>query len=108
MLTQSYEIFKVKNKTAPETLTVIFTYKEGNYNLINSTVLEGRSIETGMYSSETISSLGPKISNMLLTELKNTVSPTLFKKKEKKNCEWAPENYPCRLCTTYVQNIEFL
>ena len=90
---------------APEILTEIFPQKESNYSLKNSTALQGRSIKTVMYGSETISSLGPKILDILLTELKKIVSPTLFKKKI---CEWAPKNCPCRLCKTYVQNIGYL
>ena len=79
--TLAYEIFKVKNNTVPETLTEIFPQTENNYSLRNSTTLQGRSIKTVMYGSETISSLGPKIWDILPTELKRIVSPTLFKKK---------------------------
>ena len=95
--TLAHEIFKVKNKMAPEILTEIFTQKESNYSLRNSTALQGRSIKTAMYGSETISSLEPKIRDILPTELKKIVSPTLFKKKTR---EWAPKNCPCRLCKT--------
>ena len=87
----------------PEILTEIFAQKESNYSLRNSTALQGRS--TAMYGSETISSFGPKIWDILPTELKKIVSPTLFKKKILK---WAQKNCPCRLCKTYVQNIGFL
>ena len=80
----------------------IFPQKESNYSLRNSTALQGKTV---MYGSETISSLGPKIWDILPTELKRIVSPTLFKKKIR---EWAPKNCPCRLCKTYVQNIGFL
>ena len=89
----------------PEILTEIFPQKESNYSLRNSTALQGRSIKTVMYDSETKSSLGPKIWNILLTELKKIMSPTLFKKKTR---EWGPKNCPCRLCKTYVQSIGFL
>ena len=44
---------------APEILTEIFPQKESNYS--PSTALQGRSIKTIMYGSETISSSGPKI-----------------------------------------------
>ena len=88
------EIFKVKKTMAPEILTEIFPQKESNYSLRNSTTLQGRSIKTIIYGSETISSLGPKIWGILLTELKRTVSPTLFKRKIR---EWTPKNCPCRL-----------
>ena len=79
--TLSYEIFKIKNNMVPEILTEIFPHKESSYSLRNRTVLQSRSIKTGMYDSETISSLGPKIWVILPIEFKNIVSPTLFKKK---------------------------
>ena len=103
--TLAYKIFKVKQNMAPEILTEIFPQKESSYSLRNRTTLQGRSIKTVMYSSETLSSLGRKIWDILSTELKRIVSPTLFKKKI---CEWAPKNCPCRLCKTYIQNIRFL
>ena len=103
--TLAYEIFKVKQNMAPEILTEIFPQKESSYSLRNSTTLQGRSIKTVMYASETISSLGPKISDILPTELKRIVSPTPFKKKIR---ESARRNCPCRLCKTYVQNTGFL
>ena len=62
-------------------MTEIFPHKESNYNLKNSIVLQGSSIKAAMYGSETISSLVPKIWDVLPTELKNVVSPTLFKEK---------------------------
>ena len=46
---------------APEILTEMFPHKESNYNHRNSTALQGRSIKTVIYSSETISSLRPKL-----------------------------------------------
>ena len=103
--TQAYETFKVKKNMVPEILTEIFSQKESNYSLRNSTTLQGRSIKTVTYGSETISSLEPKIWDILPTELKRIVSPTLSKKKIR---EWAPKNCPCRLCKTYGQNIGFL
>ena len=90
---------------APEILTEIFPQKESNYSLRNSTTLQGRSIKTVMYGSEIISSLEPKIWDILLTESKRIVSPTLFKKKIRKR---APKNCLCCLFKTYVQNIGFL
>ena len=55
---------------APEILTEKFPQKESNYSLRNSTTLQGRSIKTVMYGSETISSLGQKRWDILPTELK--------------------------------------
>ena len=67
---------------APEMSTEIFSKKEINYNLRNSTMLQGGIIKIVMYDSETISIFGPpKIWDILPIELKNIVSPTLFKMK---------------------------
>ena len=90
---------------APEILTEVFPQKESNYGLRNGTAMQGRSIKTAMYGSETISSLRSKIWDILLTELKKKCVSYIFKKKIR---EWAPKNCPCRLCKTYVKNIEFL
>ena len=68
--TLAYEILNVKKNMAPELSTEIFPKKESNYSLRSSTTLQGRSIKTVMYGSETISSLGPKIWYILPTELK--------------------------------------
>ena len=88
-----------------EILTEIFPQKESNYSLRNSTTLQGRSIKTVMYGSKTISSLLPKIWDILPMELKKIVSPTRFEKKIR---EWVAKNYTCLICKTNVQNIGFL
>ena len=51
-------------------MTEIFPQKESNHSLRNSTALQGGSTKTALYGSETISSLEPKIWDILLTELK--------------------------------------
>ena len=66
---------------ASEILTELFSQKLSNYSLRNSTALQGRRFNTVMYGSETKSSLGSKIWDILPMELKTIVSPTLFKKK---------------------------
>ena len=48
---------------------------------------------------------GTKMWDILLVELKNIVSLTLFKKKIR---EKVPKNSLCRFCKTYVPNIVFL
>ena len=60
-------------------LTETFPQKEINYNLRNSTALDGRSFKTIMYGSEAKSSLRPKIWDVLPTELKNIVSDIILK-----------------------------
>ena len=58
----------------------MFPQKQSNYSYRNSTVLQSRSIKTVMHGSKTRTILEPKIYEILPTELKDIVSPTLFKK----------------------------
>ena len=100
----AYKILKLKNNMAPELLTET-TPKEGNSSLRNIITPQGKNIKTIMYDRETISSLGPKMWDILPTELKNIVSyiirkeslwiDPLFPPKKKTNC-------PCCLCKTCV------
>ena len=45
---------------APEILTEKFSQKESNYSIRNSTTLQGRSIKTVTYGSETFVKFGTK------------------------------------------------
>ena len=65
---------------APEILTEIIPQKESNYSLRNNSTLQSRSIKTVIYGPETLSSLGPKIWDILPMELKKScVSYTIQK-----------------------------
>ena len=55
--------------------------KEINSNIRKSKTLQSKSTETVKLVSRTISSLGPKACEILPTELKIIVNPTLFKKR---------------------------
>ena len=79
MQTLAFEIFTVKNNMAPEILTEMFSQKESNYSLRNCTALQGRSIKTGIYCSETISSLGPIMGHFAGVIRKHCVSYTIQK-----------------------------
>ena len=65
----------------PEIFTEVFLHEESNYSLRNRTALQGTSIKTAMCGSETISSLGPKIWDILRTELKKVVLLCYSKRK---------------------------
>ena len=47
--------------------------------------------------------LGPRILELIPTEIKNIVSLDGFKKAIKK---WKPVNCPCRLCKTYIHYVD--
>ena len=89
-------MFKVKNNIAPEILTEIVPRRKAIIVLERAQRCRVEVLKL-MFDSETISSLRPKIWDILPTELKKTVSPTLFKMKIRK---WSPKNCSCRLCET--------
>ena len=61
--------------------------------------------KTVNYGLETLRSLGPKIWNMIPSDLKGIPSLLIFKKKIKK---WIIHNCPCRLCKCYVPQMGYI
>ena len=56
------------------------------------------------YGIETLSSIGPKIWDILPLKIKEATSLTEFKHLVK---NWIPYNCPCRLCKTYIKGLGF-
>ena len=57
------------------------------------------------YGTETITSLGVKIWNILPNDCKELTSLSMFKSKIK---NWETDKCPCRLCDTYIQRVGFI
>ena len=57
------------------------------------------------HGTENLSNLGPRICHLVPDKLKQLVDIHAFKKEIKK---WKPENYPCRLCKTYIPLVGFI
>ena len=106
------EMYKVFKGIAPEFMSEVFGKKVGIgsesifgntrsqksfYNHINT--------RTVRYGLETLRSLGPKIWEMIPTEIRNISSLPLFKLKIKR---WKPKNCPCRNCKIFVPHLGFL
>ena len=84
------EIFKVNNDLCPEIMKEIFIFHENpKYNLRSGNHLTRRNIRKTHYGIETISNLDAKIWHLLLEEIKNVSSLSVFKTKIKK---WIPKN----------------
>ena len=60
-----------------------------------------KKVNVGM---ETLRFLGPKIWDMVPSEMKSITSLYTFKNQIKK---WIPIKCPCRLCKTYVPNLGY-
>ena len=99
------EIFKVIEGTSPELMKTVFKIENCRYNLRNQTKFKTRNINTTRYGTETIANIGPKIWNLVPTNIKESNTVSEFKAKIK---QWIPVNCPCRLCKTYIQNVVFI
>ena len=54
--------------------------------------------------TESISFLGPKLCDIVPSELKQLETVNAFKREIKK---WKSVNCPCRICRPYIQNVSF-
>ena len=99
-------MYKIKNDLSPLIVTELFEQRnEQHYDPRKNSQFTIPPIRTVYHGLESISFLGPKIWNILPDRLKNVNSIEAFKMQIKK---WKPENYPCRLCKVYVQNVGFV
>ena len=100
------EMFKVKNDLAPSIFNNIFERQNmQKYNLRNVSDFKSKTAKTVQYGTETISFLGPKIWDLVPSELKNLSNISMFKEKIKK---WRIQDCPCRLCKQYIAGVGFL
>ena len=99
------EMFKVYNNIAPPIFTEIFKKRNPNYQLrhtLHFSIPPVRSVYNG---TESLSFLGPKVWDIVPTELKEVKILSAFKSGIK---NWWPQNCLCRLCKQYLPNIGFI
>ena len=99
------EMYKAKNKISPIPIRELFTEQVNVHDLRNKRCWEIPKVRTVGYGTETIRYRGPKIWELLPTEIKEAKSLIEFKTKIK--C-WKPEGCTCRLCKTYIFNLGFI
>ena len=98
------EMFKIHTKTSPEIMKEVFLVKEkGNYNLSNQTDFVISKVKGVNHGLESMRFLGPNIWKSPPNDLKNKGSVNSFKTTFER---WKPESCRCRLCRTYLQNID--
>ena len=91
------EIYKVMQGISPPFLIEVFVPCQCNYELCGNNFLERRRVKSVRYGTKSISSLAPKIWEILLNEIKD--SDTL---------QWVPVECPCKLCKIYLPKIGFI
>ena len=99
------EIFKAKNGIAPTIMAELFQFTDKPYNLKNKRILQRTKDCTVYHGTESISSLAPKIWELIPNDLKEENSLAVFKDKIKK---WTTDKCPCRLCKKYVAHLGFI
>ena len=73
------EIFKAKLNISPEILKELFSFNIRNYNLRSQSTLERIKTNSVHFGSESLSSLAPKICDLIPDSFKNENSPETFK-----------------------------
>ena len=99
------EMYKVKNKILPCTLSESVNIREITYNLRTKSDFQSYKPTTVYYGTETLSNLGPKIWQLIPSDIKDSPCVSSFKSKIK---NWTTPECPCRLCKVFVMNVGFL
>ena len=99
------EIYKVKKDLGPKIMADIFHFVEKPYNLRKNSIMQRQANRTVYLGTESISSLAPKLWELIPSEIKSAKSLNIFKEKIK---SWTTDKCPCRVCKTYDGNIGFI
>ena len=75
------------------------------YNFRRNDTLQRRRVNCIRHGTESVSFLGPKIWDLVPSDIKLSQSLSIFKRKIKK---WVPLQCPCRLCKIYLQHVGFI
>ena len=99
------ETYKISNKFSMSLTKDIFPIKRNPYNLRQTFQFSRPPIITVYHWTESISKLGPKIWDLVPSNLKDITELDKFQKviKQRKT-----EECPCKLWKVFVQNVDFL
>ena len=99
------EIYETKNDLRPKIMKDTFHFIQKPYNLRNDPELQRRRNRTVYFGTESISSLAPKIWESVPSDIRSANSLEMFEEKIK---FWTTDKCPCRLCKTYIGNVDFI
>ena len=99
------EIYKVLHGFSPPILNDIFVPVSRPYNFRRNDTLQRRRVNSVRHGTESVSFLGPKLWDLIPSDIKISQSLSIFKRKFK---EWVPLQCPCRLCKIYLQHVGFI
>ena len=99
------KMYKISNGLSTPLMKDIFPISRYPYNLRQNSQFSRTRINTVYHGTESVSNLGPKIWDLMPSNLKEISDLDKFKKAIK---QWKPEDCPCRLCKAFVKNVGFL
>ena len=99
------KIFKTKSHLNPPFMRDIFQERNVNYNLRHGNDAQLPKVRTTSFGIKTITYLGSRLWQLLLQEIKQSNTLSIFKKRIK--C-WKGGECNCRLCKTYIPQVGFL
>ena len=105
VLKLAIEIYKVLHGFSPPILNDIFVPVSRPYNFRRNDTLQRRRVNSVRHCTESVSFLGPKIWDLVPSDIKLSQSLSIFKRKIKK---LVPLQCPCRLWKTYLQHVGFI
>ena len=88
-------MFKVSNNYSTSLMSEIFDKRNNVYDFRNPSEFARRNVRSVFNGTERISFLGPKIWDIVPSEVKQLETVNAFKREIKK---WKPVKCPCRLC----------
>ena len=99
------EMHRVKHRIAPKIICELFNEANVPYNLRQDVSFRSYNVKTVLYGTETLSYLGPKIWNLVPSNIRDCATEPIFRKKIKK---WKPDRCPCRPCKVFISNLGFI
>ena len=101
--TLAIELYKVWRGIAPKIMENVFPLNS-NAKYLGQNDFQSRNVKHVNYGTDSLAHLGPKMWSMVPLQWKS-LSLSIFSKKIRK---WKPDDCPCRLCKTYVQNVGYV
>ena len=83
-------------------MSELFEKRNLNYNLCSQTDFLLHSVNTVAYGLKLLKYFAGKVRSIVPFEIINVISLEEFSAKIK---SWRPENFPCRLCLTYINQV---
>ena len=99
------EMYKLKNNLALNFISGLFPLSQSHYNMRNCKDFKRPNPKTVRWGTESLLNLGPKIWDIVPTDIKALPTLHSFKQNIK---QWVPHNCPCRLCKVYIKDLGFL